>query len=244
MESLRQRHAMRYRERNIRCKLYPLSSILVLSGTHPVIQQMSSTTTEILITIRFASIPQNIHMDMIYTPPSPSPSKLYIYHFRLRLRRYIMSYSPPGTSRGQILWHNYFHCQSVAIFLRNYVCFFIFFFLSLFTSSIKDLSKLTTGSPATAISNNIGFQLQASGLYSSWLKPGPIRFLKLIQYIFNRSNFMWNFKLVLFRWPLHPLTDWKSSQLWYEISREHDACSYDISPRTWNYDEINLTRHE
>ena len=130
MESLRQRHAMRYRERNIRCKLYPLSSILVLSGTHPVIQQMSSTTTEILITIRFASIPQNIHMDMIYTPPSPSPSKLYIYHFRLRLRprRYIMSYSPPGTSRGQILWHNYFHCQSVAIFLRNYICFLYFFF--------------------------------------------------------------------------------------------------------------------
>ena len=128
MESLRQRHAMRYRERNIRCKLYPLSSILVLSGTHPVIQQMSSTTTEILITIRFASIPQNIHMDMIYTPPSPSPSKLYIYHFRLRLRRYIMSYSPPGTSRGQILWHNYFHCQSVAIFLRNYVCFLYIFF--------------------------------------------------------------------------------------------------------------------
>ena len=29
-----------------------------------------------------------------------------------------------------------------------------------------------------------------------------------------------------------------------EISREHDAYSYDISPRTWNYDEINLTRHE
>ena len=166
---------MRYIERNIRCKLYPLSSILVLSGTHPVIQQMSSTTTEILITIRFASIPQNIHMDMIYTPPSPSPSKLYIYHFRLRPRRYIMSYSPPGTSRGQILWHNYFHCQSVAIFLRNYVCFLYFFFcrVVLTTSSIKDLSKLTTGSPATAISNNIGFQLQASGLQFIFIETRP-----------------------------------------------------------------------
>ena len=66
----------------------------------------------------------------------------------------------------------------------------VFFFIIIFrrwSDRIKDLSKLLAGSPATAISNDIGFQLQASGLYSSLLKPGPIRFLKLIQYIFNRG---------------------------------------------------------
>ena len=66
--------------------------------------------------------------------------------------------------------------------------FFIFFRCwSVGSDRIKDLSKLLAGSPATAISNDIGFQLQASGLYSSLLKPGPIRLLKLIQYIFNRG---------------------------------------------------------
>ena len=136
-------------DRNIRCKLYPQRFILVLSGTLPVIQQMSSTTHEILITIRFSSTkhPALIHMDMIYTWHSPSPSKLYIYHFRLRLRprRYIMSYSPPGTSRGQILWHNYFHCQSVAIFLRNYVLLFIFFSVAWFW--LHQASRIYQSSP-------------------------------------------------------------------------------------------------
>ena len=64
---------------------------------------------------------------------------------------------------------------------------FFFFLVGSDSDRIKDLSKLLAGSPATAISNDIGFQLQASGIYSSLLKPGPIRFLKLIQYIFNRG---------------------------------------------------------
>ena len=75
------------------------------------------------------------------------------------------------------------------IFEELCLVFFYFFFRrwSVGSDRIKDLSKLLAGSPATAISNDIGFQLQASGLYSSLLKPGPIRFLKLIQYIFNRG---------------------------------------------------------
>ena len=109
-------------DRNIRCKLYPQRFILVLSGTLPVIQQMSSTTHEILITIRFSSTkhPALIHMDMIYTWHSPSPSKLY--HFRLRLRRVISWVTRP---RGPAVARFYdtiiFTARVLQYFLRNYV---------------------------------------------------------------------------------------------------------------------------
>ena len=121
-------------DRNIRCKLYPQRFVLVLSGTLPVIQQMSSTTHEILITIRFSSTkhPALIHMDMIYTWHSPSPSKLYIYHFRLRLRRVISWVTRP---RGPAVARFYdtiiFTARVLQYFLRNYVRCLNIFFLSL-----------------------------------------------------------------------------------------------------------------
>ena len=120
-------------DRNIRCKLYPQRFILVLSGTLPVFQQMSSTTHEILITIRFSSTkhPALIHMDMIYTWHSPSPSKLYIYHFRLRLRRVISWVTRP---RGPAVARFYdtiiFTARVLQYFLRNYVIWRYIFFLS------------------------------------------------------------------------------------------------------------------
>ena len=95
---------------------------------------MSSTTHEILITIRFSSTkhPALIHMDMIYTWHSPSPSKLYIYHFRLRLRRVISWVTRPrGPAVARFYDTTIFTARVLQYFLRNYVRCLNIFFLSL-----------------------------------------------------------------------------------------------------------------
>ena len=126
-------------DRNIRCKLYPQRFILVLSGTLPVIQQMSSTTHEILITIRFSSAkhPALIHMDMIYTWHSPSPSKLYIYHFRLRLRRVISWVTRPRGPAVARFYDTIIFTARVLQYFWGIMSCFLYFFLSLGSDYIK-----------------------------------------------------------------------------------------------------------
>ena len=183
-------------DRNIRCKLYPQRFILVLSGTLPVFQQMSSTTHEILITIRFSSTkhPALIHMDMIYTWHSPSPSKLYIYHFRLRLRRVISWVTRP---RGPAVARFYdtiiFTARVLQYFFEDFFCN-IFFSVGWVWSHLGSIKARRRKSSDCNIKQ---YWVPSPGLWTTLFifieATVPIRFLKLIQYIFNRSHFKGNF---------------------------------------------------